>query len=259
MNYRKIMVAALLILLAVIFITKVAPWAGDPANHTHSIEQTDEKIQSVIALSGGAAATSATLSILPGDACTPLAEELAELTKYFLLILSALYLEKLLISLSGYISFSFLIPAACLMLCGAVLTGRKAFGRNALKIAAVALIIFAIVPASVKISDMVYQTQANQVNETINEYNELDLTEESGGFLSELTTLTTGTVDKVTSFVDNLLESLAVMIVTSCLIPILVVVFLVWMVKVIFSANVLTLDPGTVDAIAARLGMKEKK
>ena len=104
MDYRKIMTVALMILLAVISITLAAPVAADPANHKHSIEQTEEKIASVMKLSGGAAATSATLSVLPGDMCTPLAEQLAEMAKYFLLILSALYLEKFLISLSGYVS-----------------------------------------------------------------------------------------------------------------------------------------------------------
>ena len=86
LNYKKIMIVALLTLLAVISITKIAPAAADPANHKHSIEQTEEKIASVMTLSGGAAATSATLSLLPGDMCTPLAEQLAELAKYFLLI-----------------------------------------------------------------------------------------------------------------------------------------------------------------------------
>ena len=62
LNYKKIMIVALLTLLAVISITKIAPAAADPANHKHSIEQTEEKIASVMTLSGGAAATSAIIS-----------------------------------------------------------------------------------------------------------------------------------------------------------------------------------------------------
>ena len=83
MNLRKIMIAALLLLLAVGSVTKVSSWMADPDMfmNKHSIEQTDEKISSVMTLSGGAAATSATLSLLPGDMCTPLADQLAELAK----------------------------------------------------------------------------------------------------------------------------------------------------------------------------------
>ena len=254
MNPKKAMIFALLVLLAVISATRIAPMAADPANHRHSIEKTEEKITSVMTLSGGAAATSATFSLLPGDVCTPIATQLAELAKYFLLVLSSLYLEKFLISLSGYITFGFMIPVACILLGVTVLTGKRNLSRTAGKIALVGVIIFLIVPASVWLSDMVYQTQASKVNDTIEEYNDLTIEGDSdGGFLSELTSITSETIDRVTSFIDNLLESLAVMIVTSCVIPILVFVFLIWLVKTIFSENILTLDSSVLDSIAGKL------
>ncbi|HAB95162.1 MAG TPA: hypothetical protein DCF49_10505 [Lachnospiraceae bacterium] len=254
MNPKKAMVFALLVLLAVISATRIAPMAADPANHSHSIEKTEEKISSVMKLSGGAAATSATLSLLPGDVCTPIAGQLAELAKYFLLVLSSLYLEKFLISLSGYITFGFLLPVACILLGVTVLTGKRNLSRTAGKIALVGIVIFLIVPASVWLSDMVYQTQAEKVNETIEEYNDLSIEgEEDGGIFSEITSITSETIDRVTSFIDNLLESLAVMIVTACVIPILVFVFLIWLVKTIFSENVLTLDASVVEAISEKL------
>ena len=253
MDFKKIMIAALLVLLAVVSFTVIAPWAGDPANHQHSIEQTDERIESVIKLSGGAAATSATLSMLPGDMCTPLADQLAEMATYFLLILSMVYLEKALISLSGFIAFACLIPIACLFIAAAVLTKKKTFTTIAAKMAVFAAIIFMIVPASVKLSDMVYQTQADTVNNAVEDYNNLDLESDSqSGLLNEVTTVTSGTVDKITDFIDDLLESLAVMIVTSCVIPLLVFAFLVWLVKVIFSSNILILDPSVLDAFTKK-------
>ena len=162
MDYKKIMIIALMVLLAVLSFTVIAPRAADPANHKHSIEQTEDKIASVMTLSGGAAATSATLSLLPGDMCTPLAEQLAELAKYFLLILSALYLEKFLISLSGYITFAFLIPIACICVCIAVAAGKKNLTRTAARIALIGLIIFFIVPASVMLSDKVFGLTRNE-------------------------------------------------------------------------------------------------
>ena len=122
------------------------------------------------------------------------------------------------------------------------------------KVAMVGIIIFAIVPASVLISDMVYQTQAAKVDETIEEYNELEISGDSdGGFFSEFTSITTETVDHITSFIDNLLESLAVMIVTSCVIPLLVFVFLIWLLKVIFSVNVLTLDTSALQKLTSEV------
>ena len=261
LNIKKVAIVAVLLLLAVISFTKIAPWASNPETHTHSINQTNEKISTVIALSGGAAATSATLSLLPGDLCTPLAEQLAELAKYFLLILSALYFEKSLITISGYITFSTLAPITCLITSGAVIFKKRQWLTIAAKIAFIALVLFLIVPASVHLSDIVYKTQQGQIESTLNEYNSLDLEEESEtGILGDLVTITTDTVDKVTSFVSSLLESLAVMIVTSCLIPLLVCIFLVWLVKTVFSTNVLSLDTGAIDTIVKKLtDAKEKK
>ena len=221
LNYKKIMIVALLTLLAVISITKIAPAAADPANHKHSIEQTEEKIASVMTLSGGAAATSATLSLLPGDMCTPLAEQL--------------------------------IPLACLFVCIAVVAGKQNLTRTAVKIALIGVIIFGIVPASVKLSDMVYQTQASKVNDAIDDYNNLEIEGDAeSGLFNEFSTITTETIENVSSFMDNLLESLAVMIVTSCVIPLLVFFFLVWLVKIVFSANILVLDTTSLEALAKR-------
>lgn len=254
MELKKVTAAAVLILIAVISMTKVAPWAGNPETHKHTIEQTEQKIESVMLLSGGAAATSATLSLLPGDMCTPIADQLAEMSTYFLIILSALYLEKFMISLSGYSVFGVLIPIACVLLCGWVLSGKRKWGETAGKIALIGMVIFLIVPASVKLSDLVYQTQAMKVDTAVEEYNDLELGEESeGGFLNEVTTIKSSTVKKITSFLESLMESLAVMIVTACVIPILVFVILVWLVRTIFSSNVLTIDTGTVTAMIEKM------
>ena len=141
-----------------------------------------------------------------------------------------------------------------MIVCAAVITGKKNFTRTAAKIALIAMIIFGIVPASVKLSDMVYQTQAAKVNDAIEQYNDLEIKGDSDdGLFDEFTSITTETIDNVTDFLDNLLESLAVMIVTSCVIPLLVFFFLVWLVRVIFSANILVLDTSSLDALTGKL------
>ena len=179
-----------------------------------------------------------------------MANELAELAKYFLLILSALYLEKYLISLSGYITFSVLIPLACVLLGIAVVSGRRNHARTAARISVIGIVIFLIVPASVRLSDMVYSLQKSKVDETIEAYEDLDIEDDAdGGLVNEITSITTDTFDKITSYADHLLESLAVMIVTACVIPLLVFVFMVWLVKVVFAGNTLTLDPAAMEAL----------
>ena len=257
MNLKKAAIIAVFLLLAVISITRVASYASDAEKHTHSIVQTEDKISTVITLSGGAAGASATLSLLPGDICSPLAEQLAELATYFLLILSALYLEKFLITLSGYITFGILIPLACILVCIAIATGKNKFYSMAAKIGLVGLIIFLIVPASVSLSDMIYKTQEEQVQSTISEYDDLDIQGDSDtGMIGDLTTITTTTIDRITEFIGNLMESLAVMIVTACIVPLLVFAFLVWIFKTVFASNVLTLDEASIENIIKKISAK---
>ena len=238
MSLKKFALVAVVLLAAVISFTIIAPWAADPVNHTSTIEKTENKISAVMTLSGGAAGASATLSVLPGDLCTPLATELAELAKYFLIILSALYLEKFLITISGYITFSVLIPLALIIVAAVIISGNKRFLSLAGKLAIIGVIIYLIVPASTMLSDKIYQTQEDTVAQTIEEYNNLDISGDSdSGIIGEITTITTNTIDKVTNFISDLTESLAVMIVTACIVPVLVFVLLVWIMKVMFASG----------------------
>ena len=102
----------------------------------------------------------------------------------------------------------------------------------------IGLIIFILVPVSSKLSALVYQSQQGRINNAIEEYNDLEIEgDEGGGIISELTTITNKTVDSITNFLSSLVESLAVMIVASCLIPILVFVLLAWIVKTIFAGT----------------------
>ncbi|WP_026506057.1 hypothetical protein [Butyrivibrio sp. NC3005] len=239
MRLKKTAIIAILLLIAVISFTKIAPFAASADNHQHSIEQTQKKVETVMKLSGGAAGASAILSLLPGDACTPIAQQLAQLATYFLAILSALYLEKFLITMSGYVVFTFFIPIVCVLMSVALLFNKKRYRVIASKIALIGIVVYMIVPASVRLSDIVYETQREKVENTINQYDDIENDESlDSEFGNESSSITNKMVDKFTGFLSGMLESLAVMIVTSCIIPILVFAFLVWMVKVSFSSNI---------------------
>lgn len=241
MDLKKITLIVLVILLMVISVTKVSPWTEDPENHRHSIEQTEDKISVVMELAAVSAGASALVSLIPGDACTPIAEQLAEFTKYFLLILSALYLEKYLICLSGFVTFTFIIPIAGAFFIAWLISKKESFKAIAAKVLLFGIVVYLIVPASVMITDGVYKTQAESIEHTLDEYNDLDLKE--GSTLREkLTNAASSAVEKLSVFLRDLLESLAVMVVTACLIPLLAFVILVWFIKTLFTNNVLKLD-----------------
>jgi hypothetical protein len=251
---KKITGILVLLLVAVLSITKLSDWASDPANHAHSIAQTEDNIATVMKLSAGAAASSVAVTLLPGDIATPVANQLAELSKYFLLILSALYLEKYLITLTGYITFTWLVPIICALLAAYIATRRHVFLKISGKIALCAAAICLVIPMSIQISDVVYATQETDVESTIDEMDNFEVPEdEDANIIDKITGLVTNAVDfavdRATDIVTDLIGSLAIMLTISCLIPILVFVLLIWLLKMIFTNTSVHIDADTIRKI----------
>jgi predicted PurR-regulated permease PerM len=193
------------------------------------------------------------LTLLPGDVGTPVADQFAEMSKYFLLILSILYLEKYLISITGYVAFTVLVPVVCAVLIGYICTNKKALLKMAGKILLCALAIFAVIPASVKISDVIYQTQETSINSTIEEMNSLDSSaDESGSILDTIKETANNAKNLLSGMVTDLIESLAVMLTITCLIPVLVFLFFVWLIKMVFNSMAIHMDDEAVRRITKK-------
>ena len=110
---KKLLIAALLILLAVVSCLFLADKAMAPATHNKTIASIDDKTVTVLKLTATSTVASAAISAIPGDTATPIAEKLADFTEYFLLILCVLYSEKYLLTIMGAGTFRILIPLAC--------------------------------------------------------------------------------------------------------------------------------------------------
>jgi hypothetical protein len=130
----------------------------------------------------------------------------------------------------------------CVCLIGYICLKKEFLLRIAEKVLLCALAISLVIPASVTISDLIYETQQTSIENTIDEMDSFEVsedTDEDESIIDKLTGLVTNavdsTVDDATSMVTDLIESLAVMLAISCLIPILVFVLIIWMLKMIFS------------------------
>lgn len=104
-KWKRGAIALVAIVFGFISVFVVAPKMTKVDVYEKSIEELDESKQDVLQIMTVSAATSVALSLLPGDACTPIAEKFADLSKYFLLILCGIYLEKCILILSSYASF----------------------------------------------------------------------------------------------------------------------------------------------------------
>ena len=266
--------ACMLILIALISFFPIANRATSVETHEATISALDDKKQTVLELTGASTAASAAITLLPGDVGTPIADKLADLSGYFLFILGALYLEKYLVTITGYLAFKVLIPVACalLFLTVTVFKDSETLKRIAIKIFAFSILIYSVIPVSVKISDMIDATYQESIEETIDNAKDTATTidentssdednsdisskskdDASDNFFSSLfdkaSNTVSDTIDTVTNTVStstedlenmlsNFIDAIAILIVTSCLIPVGVLLFFVWIIKIALNIN----------------------
>lgn len=249
---KRIIAAALLALLALISFFGIAQRLSRPETYSESIAYLDEKRNTVVELTAASAAASTAITLLPGDAATPIAEKLADLSSYFLVVICAIFLEKYLITILGYLAFRFLIPAACLLALAALFRESAWLRTAAARLTLFALAISLVIPCGVKVSCMIEDTYQTSIDETIaaakdasqeaeeHSASASDSTENQG-FLSGIASSIKDTVSQITdrfeTVLSSFIEALAVLIITSCVIPVLVLLTLLWIAKTLAGVD----------------------
>ena len=234
----KILIVLLLIFAAVLSYTFLADVAMSPETHERTIQSIDGKKDTVMTLTASSTLASALVSAIPDDTATPISEKLADLTQYFLVVLCILYAEKYLLTVIGAAAFKLLIPAACVCFAVGLFRGERRFAwkRIAVKIVVCALLTYLAIPVSVGVSDMIYNTYETSITSTLAAAEQLsdqaeDFAEEDESIWSAITGAATSLKDSASKILNRFIEALAVMIVTSCVIPILVLLFFIWLIR----------------------------
>ncbi|MEI3183386.1 MAG: hypothetical protein V8S98_08690 [Lachnospiraceae bacterium] len=157
------------LLIGILSFTVVGKYAAAPESHQATITSLDEKKNTVLELTMAATATSAVITLLPGDIGTPIAEKVADLSGYLLIVLCAIFLEKYLVTITGYAAFKIFIPAACVLFATNLFVSNRSLDRLARKLLVFGICIFLVVPSSVKISDLIEHTYQAQIEATLEE------------------------------------------------------------------------------------------
>jgi len=248
-----------LVVIMLISIFGVAKLVTSPDFNASMIDTLDEKKATVLKVSLSAAATSTALSLLPGDVASPIANEIAELTTYFIIILGAILLEKMLLSVIGHVTFVYIIPFACGLGLIYLYTKREVLKVLAIKMTIFGLVLFMAIPASIKVSELIYASYETQVAQTIQtaeannafiEEQKNDLAEEdknwfekASDYLSNLTSKVgigiSSMIKKGEETLSYMMDTIAVLIITSCVLPIVVILIFTWIIKILFGFDAL--------------------
>ena len=231
--------------------------ATAPSFNSANIKSLDDKKVIVMKLAAAAAASSTALSLLPGDVATPIANQIAELSSYFIVVLCAILLEKMLIGVVGYVTFTYIIPFACIL--GVFYLYRKGVELKslAIKLTIFGIVLFMAIPASIKVSDLMYSSYQTSIENTLEtavqnkeyiEEKKKEFFEEDknwigriGDYLSNFTSKIGNGIAEITKkgedTLSTLLGTIAVLIITSCVIPLVVILIFIWVIKILFSFN----------------------
>lgn len=245
-----------LVVLALLSGFVARPHFADTKTWDSTIEVIDQKKGNVLALTTSCVALSAGITALPGDTGTPVAEQLAQLSGNLGIVLAVLYLEKYLLTILWSVGLGILIPFALVLFAVSFgIHGRWSTSailrRVATRVLVVAVIGMALVPASVWVSqkvDETYQVSIEQAekktteasktssiksekkSETTENKNVLEqLTDGASGLVTSVTSGAKQMTDEIVQQVTDLIEGVIVMIVTSCVIPLLVLAAFLWL------------------------------
>lgn len=240
-DVRKLVAAGVLLVVGLVSFFWLAKTTADPAFHAASIAALDEKKVTAMELTAATAAGSVAISAVPGDATTPIANQISELSGYLLIVVGAIMLEKLLLSLTCYAAFQFLIPIACVLGIVYLFAHIEWCRVLARKLALFGIVICLIVPASIQVTRIVDETF--QIQQTVDDAEQAVEqpadTEEEGSWFSQIGEAITGTVsdavDQAEAALSRFIDAVAALLITTCVIPIAVLLFFVWVTKLIFG------------------------
>ena len=246
-----------LVVLALLSGFVARPHFADTKTWDSTIEVIDQKKGNVLALTASCVALSAGITALPGDTGTPVAEQLAQLSGNLGIVLAVLYLEKYLLTILWSVGLGILIPFALVLFAVSLgIHGRwstsAVLRRVATRVLVVAIIGMVLVPASVWVSqkvDETYRVSIEQAQQKVADAADSDSSKASkkktestesknvleqlaDGASSLVTSVTSGAkqmTDEIVQQVTDLIEGVIVMIVTSCVIPLLVLAAFLWL------------------------------
>lgn len=229
---KKILFALIPIVIALLSFFVIARFTSSTEFNAKTIQSLDDKKTTVMELAAASTAASAAITLIPGDVGTPI---------------------------------------ACVFFSGYLLWRKEILRVVAQKFLLFGLAVYLVIPASVKVADMIETTYASSIESTIETAKQTtdeiesetgesgqvddkssnkksqsdsdsDSKENAGGFFSGLFNKVQEGVSTATANVENVLnnfiEALAILLVTSCLIPILVLIFFVWLVKMLLGLNI---------------------
>ncbi len=247
----NVIICAVLVVFAFLSFFVLAPLLEKPETYASEIESLSEKEKTLYSLTAAAAVTSAAIAAVPGDTTTAISDAITDLTLFFVVSLSAVFLEKYLITVIGMVGFRILIPVACLLGCLYTKLRSRMLFTWACRLLIFTVVIMCAIPLSTAMSDKMVEMNQATIQTTIQDG---QLAEEaleetdSKGFFSNVAGAVSNFLDGIgQSFqnagnavkvkLQNTVSSVAVMLIATCVSPVIAFVIVLIAAKFLFGLS----------------------
>lgn len=260
---KKTVCIIVLVVIGCMSFFWAAPQARNPESYEKTIETLDSLENKALVMTASSTALATAAAMVPGDVTNPIANKLADVAGYMVIVYIAIIIEKYLLAMTGLVAFKILIPIALVAIGISIFVkgekGKVTLRRLACKLAMLGILLWALVPTSALVTniindtyDMSYSVETELEEGVIKSIDEIEAEEKADFSIKNLwnnivdkTSAVTETVkgkvsDGVVKFQNSLnkmIEGVAVMIVTTCIIPLCVLILFLWIVKMVTGLN----------------------
>ena len=233
-----------------------------------TIAHLEKSQNTVMTFSSATIATSLAISALPDDFASPLANTVSDLNTYFVFMFAVLFVEKLIVIEGTKISLAYIIPAACILYMIFILTAKEVFKNFATKLLILGFSIIIVIPFSTHFTETVCEDYLVYVDKTIAEadagaakVNEvMSSSNEDSSFFDKLSNAFKTAIQSVTDLltyfknvIRKCVNSVAIMLVTTFVLPLLILMLFRWLLKELFALHI------PAPSIQIRLPQKKRK
>lgn len=239
----KVICLVCVILISVFGLSRITT---SPDTYSGTLKVLQEKENTVAKITSGAAIVATALAAIPTDSTTPIANHILDLSSYLILVTCVICFEKSVITLLGALSCYILIPLAALILIINELKKDKESKLSVIakKILAFAVIIIFIIPVSVKIGEYITASNQEAIDQVVLEIKENQEAlqnqddKKANSFFNKIKNGVKITSDKIEEINMRFINAISVFIVSNCVIPLAVIAFVLWIIKIFFGIEV---------------------
>lgn len=218
-----------------------------------TIDFLEDRQNTVMAFSGATIAASLAISALPDDFASPLADTIADLNVYFIFLSVIIFFEKLLVIEGTKIALTYIIPASCILYILSIVLKKESFQKFSNKLLILGIALILVIPFSTHFAESTCQDYMAYVDNTIEEtnngadkVNEVMATgNEEGTFFDRLSEAFKTAIQSITdlltyfkNIVKKCVTSVAIMLVTNFVLPLMILILFRWLLKEVFGLNI---------------------